>query len=289
MDCDMIITCYFCTRSVLFLDLIEIIKYVFLGLLQGITEPIPVSSSGHLVIFQHFFNMEIPGLSFELFVNFASLIAVVIIYRQDLARIIQNGLGFLFSSEKTESMKKDFYFILYLIIGTIPAALIGLLFEDQIAAVFKGVRVIGFTLLITGLALWLIRNLNGRKSEGELSFKDAIIVGSAQAVALIPGISRSGATVVASMAMGMKRETALKFSFFLYIPISLGGMILSVSDLVNDPAVNQLMVPYLFAFATSLIASYFSLKWFMNIMQRGKLGYFSVYCFIVGTLVIIFA
>ena len=271
------------------MDLIEIIKYIFLGLLQGITEPIPVSSSGHLVIFQHFFNMEIPGLSFELFVNFASLIAVVIIYRQDLARIIQNGFGFLFSSEKTESMKKDFYFILYLIIGTIPAALIGLLFEDQIAAVFKGVRVIGFTLLITGLALWLIRNLNGRKSEGELSFKDAIIVGLAQAVALIPGISRSGATVVASMAMGMKRETALKFSFFLYIPISLGGMILSVSDLVNDPAVNQLLVPYLFAFVTSLIASYFSLKWFMNIMQRGKLGYFSVYCFIVGTLVIIFA
>lgn len=288
-DYDMMITCYFLFEECIIVDLIEIIKYVFLGLLQGITEPIPVSSSGHLVIFQHFFNMEIPGLSFELFVNFASLIAVLIIYRQDLARIIKNGWGFLFSPQKTDKMKKDFYFILYLVIGTIPAALIGLLFEDQIASVFKGVRVIGFTLLITGLALWLIRNLNGRKTEGELSFKDAIIVGCAQAVALIPGISRSGATVVASMGMGMNRETALKFSFFLYIPVSLGGMILSISDLATDPAINQLMVPYLFAFVTSLVASFFSLKWFMNIMQKGKLGYFSMYCFIVGTLVIIFA
>ena len=266
----------------------EVIKFVFLGLLQGFTEPIPVSSSGHLVIFQHFFGMNIPGLSFELFVNFASLLAVIFIYRMDLMRLIKNGLSYLTAVDKTREMKKDFYFILYLIVATIPAAFMGLFFEDQIASIFKGVRVIGFTLIITGIALWLIRNFNGRKAEGELTFKDAIIVGISQAVALIPGISRSGATIVSSMALGMNRETALKFSFFLYIPISLGGMVFSVTDMVNDPDLGRLLLPYGLAFLASLIASYFSLRWFMDIMKKGKLGYFSIYCFVVGTLVIIF-
>ena len=126
------------------------------------------------------------------------------------------------------------------------------------------------------------------KAEGELTFKDAIIVGLSQAVALIPGISRSGATIVSSLAIGMNRETAFKFSFFLYIPISLGGMVFSVTDLVNDPNLGQLILPYTLAFVASLVASYFSLRWFMDIMKKGKLGYFSIYCFIVGTLVIIF-
>lgn len=270
------------------MSFIEIIKFVFLGLLQGLTEPIPVSSSGHLVIFQHFFGLNIPGLSFELFVNFASLLAVIFIYRADLMKLIKNGFSYLTGPDKSNAMKKDFYFILYLIVATIPAAFIGLFFEDQIASIFKGVRVIGFTLIITGIALWLIRNLEGRKAEGELTFKDAIIVGLSQAVALIPGISRSGATIVSSMAMGMNRETALKFSFFLYIPISLGGMVFSVSDMVNDPDLGRLLIPYALAFIASLIASYFSLRWFMDIMKKGKLGYFSIYCFIVGILVIIF-
>ncbi|OCA81161.1 undecaprenyl-diphosphate phosphatase [Pradoshia sp. D12] len=270
------------------ISFIEIIQFVFLGLLQGLTEPIPVSSSGHLVIFQHFFGLNIPGLSFELFVNFASLLAVIFIYRADLMKLIKNGFSYLTGSDKSTATKKDFYFILYLIVATIPAAFIGLFFEDQIASIFKGVRVIGFALIITGIALWLIRNLEGRKAEGELTFKDAIIVGLSQAVALIPGISRSGATIVSSMAMGMNRETALKFSFFLYIPISLGGMVFSVSDMVNDPDLGRLLIPYALAFIASLIASYFSLRWFMDIMKKGKLGYFSIYCFIVGILVIIF-
>lgn len=269
------------------MDWIQIVKYVFLGLIQGITEPIPISSSGHLVLMEHFFGLKITGLSFEVLVNFASLLAVLYIYRADLISLVKNGIGYLVASEKTETMKKEFYFILYLLLGTIPAGVIGVLFQDQIAAYFKGVRVIGFTLLVTGLALWLIRNLKGSKGDGELTFKDSFIIGLSQAVALIPGISRSGATIVAAMGLGTKRETALKFSFFLYIPVSLGGMILSFSDLVHDPKMDQLFLPYTLAFLASLVASYFSLKWFIDIMKKGKLGYFSIYCFIVGLAVII--
>jgi len=269
------------------LDIYLIVKYMLLGIFQGFTEPIPISSSGHLVFAQHFLGLEIEGLSFELLVNAASLIAVLIIYRKDLVRLTVNGVRYI--STKDKQSKSDFRFIIYLIIATIPAGVIGVLFDDIISEHLKHIRVTAITLIITGLALWMIRNLRGRKNDGDLTIKDALIVGFAQAVALIPGISRSGATIVAAMALGMKQETALRFSFLLFIPVSFGGMILSITDLMNDPNMDTLLIPYIIAFIASLITSYFSLKWFMNIMAKGNLKYFSFYCFIVGILVFLFA
>ena len=192
-------------------------------------------------------------------------------------------------NQKKKPVLYIFRFILYLIVATIPAAIIGILFEDVIAEHLKGVKTIAIALLITGVALWFIRNLRGRKGDGDLSFKDAVLIGLAQVIALIPGISRSGATIVAAMGLGTKQETALRFSFLLFIPVSLGGMILSFSDIITDPQLSTLAIPYTVAFFASLIASYFSLKWFMNIMAKGNLGYFSLYCFIVGIAVLIFA
>ncbi|MFC4320672.1 undecaprenyl-diphosphate phosphatase [Litchfieldia salsa] len=267
--------------------LYEIMKYLFLGLFQGLTEPIPISSSGHLVLAQHFLGIEIEGMSFELFVNTASLLAVLLIYRHDLSRLTFNGIRYITTRE--EKAKADFRFIIYLIIATIPAGIIGVFFDDVIAGIFKeGIQLIGVTLIITGIALWFIRNLRGRKNDSQLTLRDAIIIGLAQAVALIPGISRSGATIVAAMGLGMTQETALRFSFLLFIPISFGGMILSFSDIISDPDFSALFIPYTVAFLGSLVASYYSLKWFMGIMARGNLKYFSFYCFIAGTLAIIF-
>ncbi|HAQ06177.1 MAG TPA: UDP pyrophosphate phosphatase [Bacillus bacterium] len=261
----------------------DLIKYIFLGLFQGLTEPIPVSSSGHLEIAEYFFGLEIEGMSFALLVNTASLFAVLLIYRDDIIRLIINGTAYLRS--KDPEAKSDFMFIIYLIIGTIPAGVIGILFGDFIEINLASIKTVGITLLITGVALWTIRNMRGRKSDGDLSARDAIIVGLAQAVALIPGISRSGATIVAAMSLGMKQETALRYSFLLYIPVSVGGMLLGFSDILKDPYLDELALPYIFAFFSSLVASYFSLKWFMNIMARGNLKYFAIYCFIVGPLV----
>jgi undecaprenyl-diphosphatase len=262
------------------------LKYLFLGIFQGFTEPIPISSSGHLVLAQYFLGLKIEGMSFELLVNTASLLAVLIIYREDLLRLTKNGLRYITARE--QSAKDDFRFILYLVIGTIPAGVIGVLFEDMIAEYFKSIQVLGFTLLITGIGLWIIRNLRGRKNDGELTFKDAVMVGLAQAVALIPGISRSGATIVAAMLLGMRQETALRFSFLLYVPVSLGGMILSFSDILSDSNLRTLWLPYTLAFIGSLVASYYSLRWFMGIMARGNLKYFAYYCFVAGTLIILF-
>ncbi|MCE4956435.1 undecaprenyl-diphosphate phosphatase [Macrococcoides caseolyticum] len=265
---------------------INIIKYIFLGLFQGFTEPIPVSSSGHLVLLQHFFGIKIEGMSFELLVNAASLIAVLLIYSKEIIALIQNSLKYIATREK--QYLSDFKFAIYLIIATIPVAIGGILFEDAIESVVKSsAKVVGVTLIVTGIALWLIRNLKGRKKDGDLTLKDAIIIGLAQMVALIPGISRSGATIVAAMGLGLKQELALRFSFLLFIPVSLGGFILSISTLSKDPHINTLMLPYLCAFIASLIASYFSLKWFMNVMAKGNLKYFAYYCFVAGILAIL--
>ena len=267
-------------------EIILAIKYLFFGLVQGFTEPIPISSSGHLVLIQHYLGIEVSGMSFELLVNSASLIAVLLIYREDIWRLAHNGI--IYVTKKEDSAKSDFRFIVYLIVATVPAAIAALLFEDYIADKLKGVTTIGIALLITGVALWSIRNLKGRKNDNNLSFKDAFLIGLAQAVALIPGISRSGATIVAAMALGTIQETALRFSFLLYIPVSLGGMILSFSDIISDPQIASLALPYTLAFFGSLFMSYFSLRWFMNIMAKGNLIYFSIYCFIVGGFVLLF-
>ncbi|WYV02020.1 undecaprenyl-diphosphate phosphatase [Oceanobacillus sp. FSL H7-0719] len=267
-------------------DLKLIIQYLVLGLVQGVTEPIPISSSGHLIIFRHLFGIEAKGLSFEIFVNFASLLAVFIIYKDDIIRLIKNTYLFIF--KRDQSAKSDFQFVIYLIIATIPVGVVGLLFGDYLGEVLSGTNVVGVTLLITGAAIWMIRNLRGRKLEGQLTTKDAVIVGLAQAVAVTPGISRSGASIISAMLVGMRQDTALRFAFLLYIPVSLGTTILEVPDLVTSPEFQALLIPNLIAFITAFIATYFALKWFMNIMAKGNLKYFAYYCFVVGLLVIFF-
>ncbi|XID94507.1 undecaprenyl-diphosphate phosphatase [Paenibacillaceae bacterium WGS1546] len=262
------------------------LKYLFLGVVQGATEPIPVSSSGHLIIAQRLLGMEQNGLSFEILTNTASLIAICLIFRRDIGKLI-NGF-FRFSLTRKPEFKADFMFCLYIVLGTLPAVVVAALFKDRIEEIFSSVHTVAVSLLVTGVALWLIRNLRGKKRDGDLSTKDAILVGLAQAVALIPGISRSGATVIASIAVGMKQETALKFSFMLYIPVSVGGIVLGASDIASDPNRAQLAVPYLIAFLASLVVTYFAMRWFMGIMARGNLKYFAYYCFAAGILLLIF-
>lgn len=267
-------------------ELWTLIQYFILGLVQGITEPIPISSSGHLIIVREIFGVEARGLSFEILLNTASLIAVIIIYWNDIIRLTKNGFLYIFKQDP--AAKDDFKFIIYLVIATIPVGIIGVLFGDAIGNALSSTSVVGITLLITAAALWLIKDLRGRKLDGDLTIKDSIIVGLAQAIAVTPGISRSGATLVGSMLMGMKQDTALRFSFLLYIPVSLGTAILDIPDLVRDPTFQTHFIPYAVAFITTLIATYFALKWFMGIMAKGELKYFSYYCVVVGILVLLF-
>lgn len=269
------------------MDIITIIKYVFLGLLQGITEPIPVSSSGHLVIARELFGIEAQGLSFEIFLNTASLIAILIVYRKDIISIFQNLWRFIFNGARDNDAVTDFKYTICLIIATIPVGVAGLLLKDVIGENIS-IGFVGLMLLVTGLALLFIKNKRGAKRDGDLTVKDSIIVGIAQCMALTPGISRSGAAIVGAIAVGLSQKNALRFAFLLYIPVSVGTAMISVGDIVNDPNMSTLWLAYLLAFIVTIIATYFAVKWLQNVMERGNLIIFVYYCFALGAFSILY-
>ena len=267
--------------------LIKIIKYILLGALQGFTEPIPVSSSGHLTILKNLFNLKILNdINFEIVVNFGSFIAVFFLYRKEIFSIIKDFFSYI--KTKENKYKENYKYAWLIVIGTIPAGIIGVLLKDKIDSLSDNVKLVGIALLITSIALFLIKDFKGKKDKKEITLFDSIIIGLFQAVALFPGISRSGATIVGAMSRNLKRDTALDYSFMLYLPISIATMILGVKDLLNANNLSSLIMPYTLGFIASGIVTYFSLKWFINIMKKGKLIYFSIYCLIVGLLVVIF-
>ncbi|MGG3892081.1 undecaprenyl-diphosphate phosphatase [Metabacillus fastidiosus] len=266
-------------------DLIMIIKMIIIGLVQGFTEPIPVSSSGHVMIVSEILGVGEQGFIFAILTNTASLLAILYIYRKDIIRLTVNSIQYL--KTNNDDYKSDFRFVCFIVIGTIPAGVLGVLLSDFIAGNVS-MTTIAIMLFITGIALWLIRNMKGVKGESDITTKDAFIVGLGQAIALVPGISRSGATIISAIGVGMKQDTALRFSFMLYIPVSLGGVILGFSDFLNEPNKAELAIPYLSAFIATLIMTYLAMKWFMGIIKNGKLVYFTYYCFIVGVLLLIF-
>ncbi len=266
-------------------DLILILKHFIIGLVQGFTEPIPVSSSGHVMIASEILGMGEQGFTFAILTNTASLLAIMFIYREDIIRLITGFL--LFIKTRNKRYRTDFNFALYVIIGSIPAGVLGILLSDVIADSVS-MTTIAYMLFVTGIALWMIRNLRGSKRDGDLTAKDAFIVGLGQAVALTPGISRSGATIISAIGVGMNQETALRFSFMLYIPVSLGGVVLGISDFLDEPNKMDLALPYAVTFFATLFMTYFAMRWFMGIMNNGKLHYFTYYCFLVGILLLIF-
>ena len=268
------------------MTLIEILQYIVLGIIQGATEPLPVSSSGHLRIVSYYFGLDVPDLHFEVFLNAASLFAVLYVYKSDLTEMIRDTLNHV--RKPSEETYTQYRFALLVIIGTIPAVVIGGLFRDFIGGELTEIHYVGGALMITALALWLIRNLRGYKEDGGITYFDAVVVGLAQAVALVPGISRSGATIVAALARKVEAETALKFSFFLSIPVSIGSLVVEGSTIVDAVADNEVLMLYILAFITSAIVSVVAIRLLIDVVTRGKLFYFAIYCLVVATLTFIF-
>ena len=271
--------------------LIDLIKFIFLGFIQGITEPIPVSSSGHLLIFQKILsgnNLDIDFGLLATLTNFGSLIAIILIFRKDIIDLIKSFFGYL--TTKKEEYKDNYKYCWLVVIGTIPAGIMGIIVTKLgiFDALEKNTKFVGFTLLITALFLFLIRKLKGKKNPNQITYKDALVVGLFQVVALLPGISRSGATIVGGMTRKFKRETAFNFSFILYIPISIATTILGISDLFNSNLSTGMWICYIGATIVATIVTYFATLWFRDIVKNGKLIYFVIYCLIVGTLVILF-
>lgn len=266
--------------------MVTIIKYIILGIVQGFTEPLPISSSGHVFILKNLMNINTYDLNFEIVVNAGSLIAILIIYYKDIKELIINFFKFI----KTKEVKyeSDFKYCWLIVLGVIPVGIVGVLFKDNIEAYLNNLKIVGISFIITAIFLFLVKNIKGKKDDENLTWKDALFVGLIQIISVIPGISRSGSTLIAALFRDIKRVPALKYSFMLYIPISLGTMILGVKDLLEMPNLNELILPYSLGFIAAFIVSYFTLRWFIKAVQKGKLIYFSIYCLIIGLLVILF-
>ncbi len=275
--------------------MVKLIEYLLLGILQGITEPIPVSSSGHLLILQTIIEKFHQGLdiNFEVLAtitNFGSLIAIIIIFWKDIVSLVESFFKYIFKKDRSKKVSNDFSYCLKIIIATIPAGVMGLVVTKLglLAKLEENVKFIGLMLLLTALFLFLIRNFKGKKDRDKITFMDSVVVGLCQMISIIPGISRSGATIVGGMFRNIKRESAFNFSFILYIPISIATSILGVKDLFDMTISTGDMILYIIAALMALIFTYIFTKWFSKIVKEGKLIYFSIYCVILGVIVILF-
>jgi undecaprenyl-diphosphatase len=268
------------------------ITIIFLGVVQGLTEFLPISSSGHLVLFQDLFGLKGPQLIFDIFLHMGTLLAVCIFLRSDLMGIIRDTWRFsveIFEGrERLTSINRrpNVMMALWVITATIPTALMGLLFRSPLEALFGNVHRVGLMMICTGFILsvtiFISATYSGRRDVGLLT---SLAVGIAQGLAIIPGISRSGTTIVCGMACGMEREVSARFSFLLSIPAIIGAMLLQLNfeDLRGSD-----IFPLLLGLVTSAISGFFALKILMGVVRRGRLFCFAPYCWLLGLLIIIF-
>ena len=265
----------------------DYIKYIILGIIQGITEPLPVSSSGHIFLFKNLFDTELFNtFNFEIISNFGSFLAILFIFRKDIINLIKSFFSYIFISKKRAENENGFMYVIKMIISTIPVGISGILFNDYLESNYTSLKMLAIAFLFTSLMLYIVRNIKGDKDSFNITFKDAIIIGLFQAITIIPGISRSGTVLVACLICKLKREDALKYTFMLYFPVSLGTMLLKAPDLINTPS--TLLLPYLCGMIAALVITYFSYKWLSNIVKNGKLWKFSIYCICLALFIFIY-
>jgi len=264
---------------------------ILLGLIQGLTEFFPVSSSGHLVIAKYFLKLNLPGAAFETFVHFGTVVAVIALFRKEIKELVISffsSIYKLFQGEnifnifKNSSSSKLAWF---LVISTIPAVIIGYAFSSYFEILFSKPIIDSFMLSITGALLWF-GNKNytgGNKNISEITYKDAVFIGLAQAVAIIPGISRSGLTVIAGMSRNLDREFAAKYSFILSVPIILGASMFQMRELSS---LNIDLSILILSGLVAAISSYWAMKIFMGLLKNRKIYFFSYYLWIISGLTI---
>ncbi len=253
---------------------------LILGIVQGLTEFLPVSSSGHIELAKGVLKIPIEdgNLLMTVVVHFATALSTVVIFRKDIAQIFKG----LFQFKNNEQLQ----FSLKIILSMIPAAFVGLMFDDIIDGFFEGqFMLVGFMLIITALLLYFADK--AKNTNKDVSFLNAFVVGVAQAIAILPGISRSGATISASVLLGIDRSAAARFSFLMVVPLILGKM---AKDVMSDEftTVGIGTMPLVVAFIAAFITGLFACTWMIALVKKSKLTYFAVYCVIVGILALIF-
>ena len=256
------------------------IEALILGIIQGLTEFLPVSSSGHLELGSVLLGVQSSdNLLFAILVHGATALSTVVVFKKEIAEIVSGLFKFQWNEETQ--------YAFYIVISMMPVGIVGVFFEDQVEAFFGGnIVLVGSMLLIT--AALLSFTYFSKKNEGSVNLPRALMIGLAQTIAIMPGISRSGATISTALLLGIDKEKAARFSFLMVLPPILGAMLLKTKDVLEAPSlaseipVLSLVVGFAAAFASGLLAC----KWMISIVKNGKLIYFAIYCGIVGLIAI---
>ena len=251
--------------------MVTVIQAIILGIVQGLTEWLPISSSGHLALFQHLFGLE-QVVAFDVMLHLGTLLVIFFVFREDLFRM---SLGIIKKDSQSLRMAA------FIIIATIPTALAGFLFRDWLERSFDRFDLLGIFFIAT--AAWLFLSKYPLKKTNNLSFLSSFIIGVSQAVSIIPSVSRSGATIATGLMLGIKREEAAKFSFLIAIPAILGAAVLSARDIAMITDV----VPAIIGTMTSAVVGFFSLKFLLMTIKENKFMHFAWYCLVMGILVLI--
>jgi|TARA_B110000902_G_scaffold92303_1_gene109556 undecaprenyl-diphosphatase len=259
-----------------------VVESIVLGVIQGLTEFLPVSSSGHIELGKAIFGIEEKeaGLLFTVVLHFATALSTIIVFWRDIIGIFKGLFSFTWNAETRFS-----YFI---VLSMIPAVLVGLFLKDQMDDFYRGnVLLVSVMLLVTGVVLFFSDKAKSLK--GEVSTKSAVILGVVQAIAILPGISRSGSTIATAVMLGIDREKAARFSFLMVLPLIFGAMAKEFKDYLDLSEAGQSSAllmdsTVLIGFVAALSAGYFACKWMISIVKKSKLSYFAYYCWAVGAI-----
>jgi undecaprenyl-diphosphatase len=250
------------------------LEALILGIIQGLTEFLPISSTGHLYLGRNLFGLQEAGLLLDTMLHVGTLLAVFVFYKDEFVKIIKNPFSKL---------------TFLLIVGTIPAVVIGLLFKDYFEEISKTGVTIGWEFLVTGLFLWIADSTkNGYKKMDDISCTDALIIGSFQAAAIFPAISRSGFTIVAALWRKLDRETAAYFSFLLSTPAIAGAVVLQSMDLFGGAGEEISLSALIVGIASSALFGYVAVKWMLGFLKKHSLKPFAIYVWVLGFAVLFF-
>lgn len=264
----------------------DLLQAIFLGLLQGITEFLPVSSSGHLALARALLGRDIePGITFEIVVHFGSFCSIVVYYRKKIAQIISD----LFKSISPEGLKSGRYredahtrLCFIILLSMIPAMIVGFTLKDPIEEMFVNPLFVSFMLLVTGAILFSTRFV--KQPDKEVNASRGLLMGVAQAFAILPGISRAGSTISIGLFSGVSREHVANFSFLMVLPVLAGAMLLEVKEILETGIESAAAMSLLAGFLVSFISGYYALRYLIILLKKEKFHYFSYYCWAVGLL-----
>lgn len=271
--------------------MLDILSAIILGAVQGISEFLPISSSGHLVLVPALLGIE-TGLAFDTILHIGTLVAIFTFFWKDIINLIK---GFILSiidlTEGVDIFKRELHrvpekrFAWLIIVGTIPTGIMGILLKDAIETIFRGTLFVGIFLLVTAAVLYYSeRHSSGQITQKDMSFKQALIVGICQGLAVFPGISRSGSTIASGLCLGLNREYAARYSFLLSIPVVIGAGLIQIKDIATLDASASVLLA---GFISSVIFGYLSIKLLMKMIKGWSLDIFAYYCTIIGIITII--